>query len=264
MSCRAYQHRLAVMAGVLMISASLWAARAHAADVLQYSDFRITAQSGGHFVLEPSRMQTLTLEQTTGWNVGDVYWFVDQSWYRNGPDRSGHQSSWYGEFSPRLSFAKLSGRAPGEGVIRDVLIAATLEHGRDARVTSAQLIGLGVDLNLLGMDYASANVYARKQVHEGGFDTWQLTLTGARHFNVGGQRLLVDGFIDYVAPGGSRHWNLHISPQLKWDLGARSGTPDRWYVGVELHYWKNKFGVAPIPGVKTTDQTAGLIVQRRF
>jgi len=247
-----------------VIGAGLLASHAHAADVLQFSDFRITAQSGGHFALEPSRMQTLTLEQSTGWNFGDVYWFVDQSWYRNGPDYSGHQSSWYGEFSPRLSFAKLSGKAPGTGLIRDVLVAATLEQGRDERATSAQLIGLGVDFNLPGMDYANANLYARKQVHEGDFDTWQLTLAGARHFNIGGQRFLLDGFVDYVAPGGSRHWNLHVSPQLKWDLGASHGAPDRWYAGVELHYWKHKFGVAPIPGVKTTDETVGVIVQRRF
>lgn len=254
----------AAVVAATLFGVSLLPGRAQAADVLQFSDFRVTAQTGGHFVLEPSRMQTLTLEQSTGWNFGDVYWFVDQSWYRNGPDYLGHASSWYGEFSPRLSFSKLSGKAPGEGVIRDVLLAATLEQGRDARASSAQLIGLGVDFNLPGMDYANANLYARKQVHEGDFDTWQLTLAGARHFNVGGQRFLIDGFIDYVAPGGSRHWNLHLSPQLKWDLGASRGAPDRWYAGLELHYWKHKFGVAPSAGVDTTEQTAGLILQRRF
>lgn len=262
LSCSTFRRSL--LAVGMLGGASLPTSHAWANDLLQFSDFRVTAQGGGDFVLEPSHMTTLTLEQSTGWNIGDVYWFVDQSWYANGPDASGNASSWYGEFSPRLSFAKLSGRAPGEGLIRDVLIAATLEHGRDARLTTAQLIGLGVDFNLPGMDYANANVYARKQVHEGDFDTWQLTLAGARHFSIGGQRFLVDGFIDYVAPGGSRHWNLHVSPQVKWDLGARSGSPGRWYAGVELHYWKHKFGVAPIPGVKTTDETVGLIVQRRF
>ncbi len=243
---------------------ALAASTATAGEWLHFSDSRVTAQASNDHALDPSRQYTLTVEQSSGWSIGDLYWFIDQSWYGH-PDAQGRNSGWYGEFSPRLSYGKISGKGMREGgLLKDVLLAATVERGREEKNSSALLLGIGFDYNLPGFEYASANLYARKQVHEGGFDTWQLTLSGSRPLKVGTQDFVIDGFLDYVAPGSARHWNLHFSPQIKWDFGANMGNPQRWHAGLELHYWRNKYGVGPIPDVDTNESTIGIILQRRL
>lgn len=231
---------------------------------LLYADTSLSALYGGDFVLDPSPQTSFTLEQASGWSAGDLYWFVDSLHYRQ-DDGSGHRSSWYGEVSPRLSLGKLSGRELAIGPIKDVLIAATYEHGRDAQITESGLLGLGVDLAAPGFNYLQANVYARKDLHRGDWDTWQLTLSGARAFAIGQQRFLVDGFLDYVAPGGSHAWNLHLVPQIKWDLGHALGQPDdKLWLGGEVDIWRNKYGVRDSTALATRQDTASLLLRWHF
>jgi nucleoside-specific outer membrane channel protein Tsx len=231
---------------------------------LQFADTSLSSLHGGGFEVDPSPQSTLTLEQASGWSVGDLYWFVDSLHYTH-DDTGGQRSSWYGEFSPRLSLGKLSDGELRAGPIKDVLIAATYELGRDAQVTESGLLGLGVDLDLPGFRYFQANIYARKDLHQGGWDTWQMTLSGAYPYTFGNQRFLVDGFLDYVAPGGPHGWNLHLVPQLKWDLGHALGhTDDKLWLGAEIDLWRNKFGIADSTGFDANQGAASLLLRWHF
>lgn len=231
---------------------------------LRFADTSLSGLYGGGFEVDPSPQGTVTLEQVSGWSVGDLYWFVDSLHYTRA-DGGGHRSSWYGEFSPRLSLGKLSGRTLAAGPVKDVLIAATYELGRDSQTTESGLIGLGVDLDLPGFSYFQANVYARKDLHQGDWDTWQLTLSAARPFAIGKQRFLIDGFIDYVAPGGPHAWNLHLVPQLKWDLGHALGHADgKLWLGAEIDLWRNKYGIRDSAAFRTDQNAASVLLRWHF
>ena len=234
---------------------------AHAEDLIQYTDTSLSGLAGGGFEVDPTPQYTVTLEQASGWSVGDLYWFVDSLHYTR-DDSYGHRSSWYGEFSPRLSLGKISGHALSVGPIKDILIATTYEHGRDSEVTESALLGLGADLDLHGFTYFQANIYARKDLHAGDWDTWQLTLSGARPFAIGNQRFVIDGFLDYVAPGGPHAWNLHVVPQIKWDLGHALGHADgKLWLGTEIDLWRNKYGIGDSSGFSTNQNAASLVLR---
>jgi nucleoside-specific outer membrane channel protein Tsx len=68
-------------------------------------------------------------------------------------------TTYYGEFSPRLSFGKIFDRNLAFGPIKDVLLAMTYERGEGDN--EAYLIGPGFDLNVPGFNYFTLNFYLR-------------------------------------------------------------------------------------------------------
>ena len=63
---------------------------------------------GKNFKVDAGEIQqTITFEHASGWTWGDMFLFVDNKWYNGLSGNDGH--TYYGEFSPRLSFGKISG-----------------------------------------------------------------------------------------------------------------------------------------------------------
>jgi hypothetical protein len=167
---------LAVLVTILPALIGLQAA---AGDSVRRVDTHVSILYGGTMEVDPTPRVTATLEQVRSWSIGDLYWFVDSLHYTR-DDRYGHRSSWYGEISPRLSLGKTMDRVISTGLIKHVLIAATYERGGDTEVNEAALIGPGFDLALPGLRYFQANFYARKDLHQGDWDTWQCWPEDAR------------------------------------------------------------------------------------
>jgi nucleoside-specific outer membrane channel protein Tsx len=88
-----------------------------------------------------------------------------------------------------------------------------------------------------------------------GFRDVQITMVAARPFVVGSARLLVDGYFDWVLGLGSEEWSYHLNPQVTIDVGNFWGKPDKFYAGVELDLWWNKYQI-PDSAVFDTTQTA--------
>lgn len=240
---------------------ALACAPAMAEETASFSDTGLTLSQGGGFLLDPAKQTTLTLEQARAGRWGDLYWFVDSTHYRH-DNAHGHRSEWYLEFSPRASLGKLSGHAMQWGPVRDLLVAGTYERGRDHRQVNAALLGIGTDLDVPGFSFLQANLYRRRELHNGGWDAWQVTVSGARAFRIGEQRFLVDGFMDYIGGGGPQHPNLHLVPNFKWDLGHAMGYgQDKLWLGVRADLWRNKFGIANSRAL-TTDQHAYTVLLR--
>lgn len=265
----------------LALAGSLLAAPAMAGDALLWQDNSLTYLYGKDYKIDPDTQQTVTFEHASGWTWGDMFLFVDNIWY-NGPNgNDGH--TYYGEFSPRLSLGKISGRDLSFGPVKDVLIAATYERGEsqaDGTPNQNYLLGPAVDLNVPGFDRLALNLYYRKPDGSTGKPSgqWQLTPTWAMTFPVGKSDILFDGFIDWVIndAGSERRGdfisrNLHIVPQIKYDLGkALDYTPGRLYVGIEYDYWSDKYGIEDGGYVsrnfvgKTDQSTFSAIVKAHF
>lgn len=262
-------------ASLLAGCATLACAQANA-ELLQWQNNSISYLYGKDFKVDPPIQQTVTFEHASGWSFGDLFFFVD-SIHFNGKgkaDRDGFDgNSYYGEFSPRLSFGKLTGASLSAGPVTDVLLAATYEFGEGD--IKNYLIGPGFDLAIPGFDYFQLNFYRRhtdssiKGDDEG---LWQITPVWSYTLPVGNSDLVIDGFIDWVVGNEDNYRNnLHFNPQIKYDLGkALNLSAKQLYVGIEYDYWKNKYGIEDGGFVSknivgpTNQNTASLLVKVHF
>ncbi len=234
--------------------------QAVASDLLQWQNNSLTYLYGQNFKVDPEIQQTATFEHASGWSVGDLFFFVDGIKYNtDAVNGAGDGHSFYGEFSPRLSFGKLFNSTLSFGPIKDVLLATTYEFGEDD--VDAYLIGPG-------FDYFSLNFYHRQT--DGGRDgsgVWQITPAWSYTIAVGKSDIVIDGFMDWVVDNdNSYHANLHFNPQVKYDLGkAMNWGEKQLYVGIEYDYWKDKYGLkdGTLP-FSTNQNTASLLVKAHF
>lgn len=229
---------------------------------------------GRNFRVNPDTQQTFTLEHASGWSWGDLFFFVDQINYQGREDYNQGRSTYYGELQPRLSLGKLSGHKMAFGPVKDVLLAASYEFGEED--TESYLLGPGFDLAIPGFDYLQLNVYYRKpDGHRVRAGAWQVTPAWSYTLPLGRSDLLIDGYIDWVvnnrdASEGRRgqadyHANLHINPQVKYDLGkALEHEPKHLYVGIEYDYWSDKYGIQDSKGFRTDQNTVSALVKYHF
>lgn len=220
-----------------------------------WRDDSLTYVVGGEFRVDPATRQTLTFEHASGWRFGDLFLFVDGTRYNGG-----HGGAWYAEVSPRFSYGKLAGDGVRAGLVKDVLLATTLELGRGDIETL--LAGPALDLAIPGFDFFQLNVYRRFPLHGQDGATIQVTPVWA----VTRGRWRFDGFIDWNIDSDAGYAsNWHVNPQLKYDLGQHLGLADRaLQVGLEYSYWKNKYGIRDSPAFRTNQSALSVIMQAHF
>ena len=159
--------------------------------------------------------------------------------------------------------------------IKDVLIATQYERGEDPDVAEAALVGIGFDLDvreagILGnakFNYLQLNLYARAELTEGvetGFEDMQVTAVGSYPFDIGRASFLIDGYFDWVLGLGSEGWNFHFNPQVKLDVGKFWEAPKKFYMGVEIDWWLNKYQIPNSPFFDTNQQAISLMAKYHF
>ncbi|QXE90222.1 DUF5020 domain-containing protein [Geomonas subterranea] len=189
---------------------------------------------GGKFKLqENSTQSTITIEHANGWKYGDNFLFFDVT----NPDRE--NAAIYGELSPRLSLGKITGRDLSAPLVKDVLLAGTLEVGQGFR---NYLYGVGLSLNLPKFNFADLNVYVRNDPKQAG-STYQVTPCWQLPFTVGKADMIFEGFTDIAGSEGDLSFNIDAQPRLLMDLGKFWDAPGSVFVGTEVIYWHNKYGV---------------------
>ena len=248
--------RCKLVSTLLMMLASFSAA----ADALLWHDTSLTALAGNDFKVDPARQATLTLEHASSWSWGDLFFFTDLTHFRG----SNQNESYYGEFSPRLSFSKLSGKQIGIGPVKDVLLAATQEFGKGDVASS--LVGPGFDLDIPGFDFFQLNLYRRMPNGNRDGKSIQVTPVWSVSMPLAGSELIFDGFMDWnLVDDRSYESNLHFNPQLKYDLSRRLGLgKKKLLLGIEYSYWKNKYGIKSTPAFNTDQNVFSLLIKSHF
>ena len=226
------------------VAGSLLSAPAMAEGLLYWHSNSLTYLYGKDYKIDSPIQQTVTFEHANGWKYGDTFFFVDSIHYNGkGNDNGRDDSTFYGEFSPRLSFGKILQRDLSFGPIKDVLVAMTYEFGEGDVET--YMIGPGFDLDIPGFDYFSVNFYNRNTDGDrAGDGVWQITPVWGYTLPVGNSDILIDGFIDWVVDndrnsrGEEYHANFHFNPQIKYDLGKaltpRRGAADAYVPGLAI------------------------------
>ena len=237
---------------------------------------------GWGFEVDPSEQSTFTFEHVHDSALGDIFLFVDATHFHDAPE-GGDNDTWYGEISPRLSLGKTLDRDLSFALfnrslfqVKDVLVAAQYERGEDADVAEAALIGVGFDLDirdtgLLGQlgkfKYIQLNLYGRAELAEGvehGIRDMQVTMVAARPFTIGSTKFLVDGYFDWVLGIGSEGSSYHLNPQLKLDVGNYWGSPDKFFAGLEIDLWWNKYQIPDSQAFESDQYALSLMVKYHF
>ena len=223
---------------------------------LLWQDNSITYLIGDNYRVDPSTQQTITLEHASGWSAGDLFAFVDFTHFNGN-----RGNNVYGEFSPRLSYSKLSGNSLQLGPIKDVLLSSTVEFG-EGKVETL-LLGVGMDLEVPGTHFLQLNLYRRIPLHAPRSETYQLTPVWSVPL---GSKVSFDGFIDWQLNSDTgRASNWHFNPQIKYDIGQNFGLGKRQLmVGVEYSHWHNKYAIRDTPGFRTEQNAASFILQSHF
>ena len=222
------------------------------AEVL-WQDFSVSYLNGSNYRVDGPDKQILTFEHVAGTSWGDSFFFLDHLRGDNGSRDN------YAEWSPRLSFSKLSGQPLQYGVIKDVLFTSTVEM---STLRTDFLYGVATDLAVPGFSYLNLNFYRRN--NDGLADNWQLTTTWAVPFTLGGQQFLYDGFLDWYSTTADQRASMNMTSQLKWALHPLFNLKNKLYVGVEYVYWRNKYGIADSSAFRTNESNVNLLVKAHF
>ena len=247
------------MKRLLVTAMAILAPLCQAEGLVQWQNNSLTYLYGDNYKVAPETQQTVTYEHVSGWSVGDLFFFTDYTMFNGSND-----DTYYGEFSPRFSFGKVLGKDLSFGIVKDVLVATTYEFGEGN--SESYLFGAGVDLAVPGFDFLNVNVYQRFPANGRDGETIQITPVWQMTFPVGKSAIVFDGFIDWVVNSeGSYEDNLHICPQIKYDLGQQLGMEKRTlFAGVEYDYWSNKYGIEDSSAFKTNQSAASVIVKYHF
>ena len=202
--------------------------------LVQWHSENLQLLRGTDYELGDRERTIITFEHANRWAYGDVFLFTDFTFGDDG------QTAVYGEITPRLSLARVTGRDPGQGFIRDVLLAGNYERGEQG--LQRYLAGVAVDLNVEGFRFLRTHAYYRDDPARPG-STWQATIVWNRPIELVGQSFLTEGFADIAGAEGNGVANQLYVPRLLWDAGAVYNRPGRVFLGVEWQYWNNKFGV---------------------
>jgi nucleoside-specific outer membrane channel protein Tsx len=196
---------------------------------LNWQDTSIAGLYGGGFEVDPSDQTTITLEHASDWSFGDLFMFLDGTKYSHGDvNGNGDREAWYGEITARLSTGKLTDTDFHFSIFQQDLV--------------------------IFKDILFAINYERGRDR----DATEFP------FQIGKAKFLADGYFDYVFGSGPQHANFHFNPQIKLDLGNFYGSPDKLFVGVEIDYWTNKYGIKDSSAFDTDQFAVSGIIKYHF
>lgn len=243
MVCHWYRNLLAVLLGALSLSLqanTVW------------QDVRVSALDGNNYRLGSAERQIYTFEHAGRFSWGDSFFFLDHIRSRHG-DRDN-----YAEWAPRYRLDGLSSRL-GSSLFPRFYLASTLEMSSQA---THKLLGLGTDVVVPGFSFVQVNLYRR--LNEDKADNWQTTISFGRPFELSGQQLLWDGFIDWFSTSTDQRASVNFTSQLKWLLSPLLGIEQKLYLGIEYVWWRNKFGLADLPSRPTDESNVNLLIKFHF
>lgn len=193
--------------------------------------------TGSTYELGDDHRKTLRFDNANTWAYGDNFFFFEVT----SPFKKG--TSIYGEWQPRLSLSKITGKGIGFGPLSDLLLAGEINYsGTGSR---AYLYGLGTNIKIPGFTFFKFNVYNRKDPSQPG-STYQISWSWLARFQLFFSRLKFEfgGFCDYAGQQHNLEHNFLAKPQLLIDAGNLiAQKPNHIFAGIRYVYWKNKLGV---------------------
>jgi hypothetical protein len=190
----------------------------------------------------------ITFEHAGAYNWGKSFAFID---IFNTDDKDITSDETYLELGSDLSLTRGAGFQ--DLIIKDIYIATQLENGVAAGDNFTNLLaGIGLRWNVSHFSFLDTNLYYR--ANENADNNGQITVAWGLPFTIGPVAMTFDGFMDITNAIDSDNDQggqsiIHAQPQLKMDVGNFWDKPNKFYAGIEVDFWQNKFGF------KNVDQT---------
>ncbi|WP_163933470.1 DUF5020 family protein [Paraferrimonas sp. SM1919] len=207
-----------------------------------------------------TKADVFTLEHAGAYNWGKSFFFMDR--FIDNNNVIGNQT--YTEVGLDFSLSNLFNTKLENAVIKDAYLVTQWENANPVN-TDNLLAGVGVRWNVDWATFIDTNVYYRIQDKNGigTENNMQLTTAWSIPFSVASTKWTFDGFFDYATAHknnfGDVEATFHTQPQIKLDLGDLWGTSNKYYVGMEVDIWRNKYGQKDI-----NETTPQLMVQVNF
>ncbi len=240
---------------IILIFISGLSIESQSTELFEWSSNNIQFLSGSGFELGSSHHNTITLEHADGWKYGENFLFLDFI------QRDDIGLEVYGEWYPRLSHNKLSGKDLSLGLIKDFSILGGINAGSEPSNDPfvAFALGAGFSLDIPYAEFVQLDVMAYKsdEVNSTGI---QITPSWSIPFSIGRLNFKFRGFLDWQSASATGGEDFILTqPQLLLDVGHLLSHKNKLYAGVEYWYWHNKFG---IDGV--TEQSAQITLLYSF
>ena len=216
-----------------------------------FSEASLSYLNGDDFKVEPEQQQTITFEYVLAKNWFDMFLFIDNKNF------SGAENGRYGEISPRITFATFD----EQSIVKRISFSSTFERGKND--VESNLFGFGFDFNVSGFRYLNVNLYHRDDPDIAGSGN-QITTTYAYPLKMGEIPILIDGYFDWTFNSDEQSDNFHFNPQIKIDMQSWMQSNQKWYIGIEYDYWKNKFGIRDSANFSTNQNTFSFLVKWHF
>ena len=220
---------------------------------INWQQASLTYLYGTHYRIGDPKRHVLTLEHAANTSWGDSFLFIDHS------ISTASGSLTYGEWSPRFSLSKNNNLNLNNGLVKDILLATTIEQGE--RFTNF-LYGIGLDLMIPGMKFTQLNLYRRQ--NDIGAHNYQATLVWALPLQFGQQPMIYDGFIDYSSAHGEKSTSVNFTSQLKFPIQHWFGIADQIYLGTEISIWKNKYHIADSAALRSNEVNVNFLLKWLF
>ena len=255
-----------------LICAALIGMTANACLAADWADtsigYRYGTKFGEPFGSNDIHKHILDLNHASGYAYGSNFFNADllQSDKKDpsSPNSGSGATEVYIVYRHTLDFGKISGSKIGFGPVRGVGLTA----GFDANVkvdagynSRKEMLVLGPTLMMEVPGFLNVSLLALKESNApyskfSGAATprydykTHLMLTAAWGIPLGKLPLAFEGFANYIASkgqdefGGATAPEFNFDGQVMYDVGAASGAPGKFKVGLEYQYWRNKFGNA--------------------
>jgi len=229
-------YRLILLSSLLCLSNITFA---DADSFFDWQSNNIQVLSGGSYELGPERRNSITIEHADGWAYGDNFAFIDII------NRHDVGTEYYGEFYPRLSWSKITGKQSSISLFKDYSLVGGINFGNLPKSDpfKAYLLGLGIHFNIPKFDYFQIDVSAYKSENQDSTGV-QISPVWSVPFQVGSFHFKFRGFADWQSKKATGGASMFLAqPQLLLDAGQLFGHANQFYLGVEYAYWHNKFGI---------------------
>jgi hypothetical protein len=193
-----------------------------------------------------------TIEHSDGWRYGDNYFFID---FAESTSPIYNDNDIYAEYYANFSFDKIFQKKISSGLLNDLGFIIGVNWAKNAKVIK-YLPGIRFALNLPGFAFSNldftAYLDASKGVQRGGApkqkESFMVDFNWSYPFTVKGNDFAITGHLEYIKKRFDSFGNRLAShvlnqEQIRWDIGkAINGTPNKFFLGLEISIWINKLG----------------------
>jgi nucleoside-specific outer membrane channel protein Tsx len=223
---------------------------AQGSDWLDWSNSEIQYLHGNGYRMpfnaNPVGMSTITVTHADGWALGRNFFFMDTYFTDGGQPQ---QNSVYGEAYSYFTLGKILKKDLSLGIFKDIDAALGVNAGESFGSNQSGprifLYGASLQFNLPGFKMFTLDFLCHDQ-----YETMpngaslQVTPVWILPFTVAGTKWSLEGFADFIGKKNQGYaYNIIAQPQLRLDLGDLWGNSGHLYVGIEYHYWHNKYGI---------------------